>query len=85
MELVVLYLHSTSNHNEYICDTLEDTLYYIFILHQTTTVLIFANNHVTLYYIFILHQTTTQSRHLHNSHLLYYIFILHQTTTYDKY
>ena len=34
---VVLYLHSTSNHNRLTLAFLFVTLYYIFILHQTTT------------------------------------------------
>ena len=56
-------------------------LYYIFILHQTTT----ANAEVitigSLYYIFILHQTTTPEWVQIICKELYYIFILHQTTT----
>ena len=60
-------------------------LYYIFILHQTTT-----NNKSTyipnlLYYIFILHQTTTTTNPMPAEMALYYIFILHQTTTYTTY
>ena len=35
-------------------------LYYIFILHQTTTYRDDAGGLVALYYIFILHQTTTE-------------------------
>ena len=34
-------------------------LYYIFILHQTTTAIDKLNDDAQLYYIFILHQTTT--------------------------
>ena len=34
-------------------------LYYIFILHQTTTIGLVNEQVITLYYIFILHQTTT--------------------------
>ena len=34
---VVLYLHSTSNHNNTLVNILSKKLYYIFILHQTTT------------------------------------------------
>ena len=34
---VVLYLHSTSNHNYGTTEQQRTTLYYIFILHQTTT------------------------------------------------
>ena len=37
----------------------ERTLYYIFILHQTTTACALLQKRVALYYIFILHQTTT--------------------------
>ena len=83
MELnhVVLYLHSTSNHN-LVVQTLEILLlYYIFILHQTTTFDQFITGMQELYYIFILHQTTTIEEFLLHRILLYYIFILHQTTT----
>ena len=34
---VVLYLHSTSNHNPLVLEKFNLMLYYIFILHQTTT------------------------------------------------
>ena len=57
--IVVLYLHSTSNHNKIEAETNVLGLYYIFILHQTTTFLQVANWLAVLYYIFILHQTTT--------------------------
>ena len=56
---VVLYLHSTSNHNQNSRYSRVSWLYYIFILHQTTTVLRCACVLLQLYYIFILHQTTT--------------------------
>jgi len=58
---VVLYLHSTSNHNEYDYLKQSEKLYYIFILHQTTTVATLLDTDILLYYIFILHQTTTMS------------------------
>ncbi len=35
---VVLYLHSTSNHNRGSFISVRNLLYYIFILHQTTTI-----------------------------------------------
>ena len=57
---VVLYLHSTSNHNSIISFSCFIMLYYIFILHQTTTYRDDAGGLVALYYIFILHQTTTE-------------------------
>ena len=56
-------------------------LYYIFILHQTTTSFTSACGLPMLYYIFILHQTTTPKCLFTLICLLYYIFILHQTTT----
>ena len=56
-------------------------LYYIFILHQTTTNYYFCYSTSQLYYIFILHQTTTFSWGRKIRRSLYYIFILHQTTT----
>ena len=57
---VVLYLHSTSNHNSRMDLLYELELYYIFILHQTTTSDMAERYQFKLYYIFILHQTTTQ-------------------------
>ncbi len=60
-------------------------LYYIFILHQTTTGEIQKGLANKLYYIFILHQTTTQRRVSGKRNWLYYIFILHQTTTLQRY
>ena len=56
-------------------------LYYIFILHQTTTSSTFSFSPLVLYYIFILHQTTTIVLPPPQAKQLYYIFILHQTTT----
>ena len=106
-EVVVLYLHSTSNHNTvdgagfrsssciissfYIkpqpwlaASLFWIQLYYIFMLHQTTTERQ-ANLRVQrLYYIFILHQTTTICSCRYFYFTLYYIFILHQTTTYNS-
>ena len=60
-------------------------LYYIFILHQTTTINADTRITMELYYIFILHQTTTSLQGMKPSGTLYYIFILHQTTTYTTY
>ena len=57
--LVVLYLHSTSNHNCADVYLFGCSLYYIFILHQTTTPVSSSRSRPSLYYIFILHQTTT--------------------------
>ena len=56
-------------------------LYYIFILHQTTTGRSETHRTNRLYYIFILHQTTTILYPFYLLVELYYIFILHQTTT----
>ena len=56
---VVLYLHSTSNHNCFLSGSNWEQLYYIFILHQTTTPRAKIGDATWLYYIFILHQTTT--------------------------
>ena len=79
--IVVLYLHSTSNHNNpYMYNNNAAVVLY---LHSTS-------NHTNppkrkppykLYYIFILHQTTTCILHMRYERSLYYIFILHQTTT----
>ena len=59
LKRVVLYLHSTSNHNHDHVEIDAQELYYIFILHQTTTWTCFVLAFILLYYIFILHQTTT--------------------------
>ena len=59
MRTVVLYLHSTSNHNSTQWQPAINWLYYIFILHQTTTKSVHQCIWEVLYYIFILHQTTT--------------------------
>ena len=80
-DLVVLYLHSTSNHNGWAFRRVHEQLYYIFILHQTTTPAWPARRTNALYYIFILHQTTTWQLAILVRIQLYYIFILHQTTT----
>ena len=79
---VVLYLHSTSNHN-YRREGTERPrgciISSFYIKPQ-------PGRHgqgvwTELYYIFILHQTTTKYFALIINNLLYYIFILHQTTT----
>ena len=46
---------------QHVCTIIQthSVLYYIFILHQTTTAHWAARHHDQLYYIFILHQTTT--------------------------
>ena len=82
-DLVVLYLHSTSNHNGWAFRRVHEQLYYIFILHQTTTPAWPARRTNALYYIFILHQTTTWQLAILVRIQLYYIFILHQTTTWQ--
>ncbi len=106
INFVVLYLHSTSNHNLesdnlklWRCCIISSfyikpqqalyhyaharKLYYIFILHQTTTDPPKTQSGVMLYYIFILHQTTTYWHGKFMRTELYYIFILHQTTTHN--
>ena len=78
---VVLYLSSTSNHNNWIV-----------ILSHTCVVLYLSStsNHngtaagktkQMLCYIFLLHQTTTDTLSRLPHILLCYIFLLHQTTT----
>ena len=78
---VVLYLHSTSNHNWSFLQFFFFKLSYIFILHQTTTVRPWWSVSSSLSYIFILHQTTTGRLRPFYDDRLSYIFILHQTTT----
>ena len=78
---VVLYLHSTSNHNRAGVPPSVVRLSYIFILHQTTTVFSKGEKENMLSYIFILHQTTTFALVCATAAWLSYIFILHQTTT----
>ena len=63
------------------CTPFVRLLYYIFILHQTTTINAKYFSPLLLYYIFILHQTTTKKLVTITKGKLYYIFILHQTTT----
>ena len=78
---VVLYLSSTSNHNDHSVFDLSNWLCYIFLLHQTTTMLVQERSFDKLCYIFLLHQTTTFRLVVNRSYLLCYIFLLHQTTT----
>ncbi len=78
---VVLYLSSTSNHNERQGVVGSKQLCYIFLLHQTTTRNISSRNQRQLCYIFLLHQTTTDTLSRLQHTLLCYIFLLHQTTT----
>ena len=78
---VVLYLSSTSNHNLWSILATNLWLCYIFLLHQTTTSLHWANSRALLCYIFLLHQTTTLLDVIWMYLVLCYIFLLHQTTT----
>jgi len=78
---VVSYWNSTSNHNDRRLTLTVNRLYFIEILHQTTTVAAFAGVDGRLYLIEILHQTTTMSATFPLSWRLYLIEILHQTTT----
>ncbi len=56
-------------------------LFLIWILHQTTTDLLKANNYDVLFLIWILHQTTTKNAVSLVVPQLFLIWILHQTTT----
>ena len=78
---VVLYLSSTSNHNNRCERSHAKTLCYIFLLHQTTTFTSNKSQIVELCYIFLLHQTTTPKECRVATSELCYIFLLHQTTT----
>ncbi len=57
--LVVLYLCSTSNHNESVVSMFDQPLSYISVLHQTTTLKSTKIHTFRLSYISVLHQTTT--------------------------
>ena len=78
---VVSYRNSTSNHNNTQDEIVDDLLYLIEILHQTTTKMLITCNPKKLYLIEILHQTTTGSHSSFATSSLYLIEILHQTTT----
>ena len=78
---VVLYRFSTSNHNQEEFFDIEQALYYIVSLHQTTTLRVQAERNAKLYYIVSLHQTTTPQPSAPIRTRLYYIVSLHQTTT----
>ena len=78
---VVLYLDSTSNHNCIFDYVKRRQLYFIWILHQTTTRLSRLISLIWLYFIWILHQTTTWFGWQYPEYALYFIWILHQTTT----
>ena len=56
---VVSYFVSTSNHNDIQVHKLEDRLYLILFLHQTTTAEVCDLRAYVLYLILFLHQTTT--------------------------
>ena len=60
--LVALYRYSTSNHNSAFILKLRQSLHYIVILHQTTTLVLVKVTMPKLHYIVILHQTTTARR-----------------------
>ena len=79
--IVVLYLTSTSNHNDWVNHETGKSV----VLYLTST-----SNHncvqpllscTKLCYILLLHQTTTSFRRINESDLLCYILLLHQTTT----
>ena len=79
--IVVSYRNSTSNHNLARQQVVDEVLYLIEILHQTTTLKRGPFKAVGLYLIEILHQTTTGNHSLFAVSSLYLIEILHQTTT----
>ena len=79
--IVVSYRNSTSNHNLARQQVVDEVLYLIEILHQTTTLKRGPFKAVGLYLIEILHQTTTSSSTKKSRLWLYLIEILHQTTT----
>ena len=83
MPEVVFYLDSTSNHNPVTPNLPYSWLYFIWILHQTTTACWNSAVKRWLYFIWILHQTTTTCVKRSINHVLYFIWILHQTTTGD--
>ena len=60
-EVVVSYRNSTSNHNDEFPIIVDNALYLIEILHQTTTLPLCFSRFSRLYLIEILHQTTTQT------------------------
>ena len=78
---VVLYLHSTSNHN--IQSMTEQSRNVVLYLHSTSNHnnILYVPETPQLSYIFILHQTTTCRPLILTYKRLSYIFILHQTTT----
>ena len=78
---VVSYRNSTSNHNPEGNVSLQNQLYLIEILHQTTTAFVIDIILAWLYLIEILHQTTTVGGWCLKLPALYLIEILHQTTT----
>ena len=78
---VVSYRNSTSNHNLARQQVVDEVLYLIEILHQTTTYLPLLCAVLLLYLIEILHQTTTFPLRVLTRITLYLIEILHQTTT----
>ena len=79
--IVVSYRNSTSNHNLARQQVVDEVLYLIEILHQTTTLKRGPFKAVGLYLIEILHQTTTKRVANSLDRALYLIEILHQTTT----
>ena len=79
--LVVSYSVSTSNHNGSGTLTIDEELYLILFLHQTTTFPSFGTRVTRLYLILFLHQTTTVCKLFSQFRTLYLILFLHQTTT----
>ena len=82
--IVVSYRNSTSNHNLARQQVVDEVLYLIEILHQTTTLKRGPFKAVGLYLIEILHQTTTKRVANSLDRALYLIEILHQTTTLER-
>ena len=58
---VVLYVYPTSNHNSLLFRSVVDGLFYMSILHQTTTRQRSQRCCTRLFYMSILHQTTTRT------------------------
>ena len=81
--IVVLYLHSTSNHN--LITHVINIAYVVLYLHSTSNHNISVR--VILYRLVVLYLHSTSNHNLTQMvaypYTLYYIFILHQTTTGD--
>ena len=79
--IVVYHLVPTSNHNTELNHSLNNTLFIILFLHQTTTALKDRAVKDLLFIILFLHQTTTDVSVTIIRLSLFIILFLHQTTT----